>query len=118
MPSPSLSPELRPSPGLSPELRPSPGLSPGPVNFYFECKPEPGNEPEPRAEPGIELRIEPEPGVEPGIEPEPGLYLLSAISGSRFLKFWFFYYAGFYFTNIQMATKSTTLNITWNFSGE
>ena len=89
-----------PSPSLSPELRPSPG----PVNFYFERKPEPG----------IELRIEPEPGVEPGIEPEPepGLYLLSAISGSRFLKFWFFYYAGFYCTNIQMATKSTTLNIT------
>ena len=28
-------------------LNPSPELSSGPVNFYFECKPEPGNEPEP-----------------------------------------------------------------------
>ena len=69
------------SPEFSPSPNPSPELSPGPINFYFEfeCKPEPGNEPEPGAEPGIELGIEPEPGVEPGIEcePEPGLYLLS-----------------------------------------
>ena len=67
---------------------PSPGLSPGPINFYFERKPEPenepksGNEPEPRAELRIELGIEPKPEVEPGIEPEPepGLYLLSGKS--------------------------------------
>ena len=45
-------------------------LSPGPINFYFERKPEPGNESEPGAEPGIERRIEPEPGVEP--EPSHG----------------------------------------------
>ena len=75
----------------------SPELSQGPINFYFKCKPETGNEP--RAEPGIELGIEPEPGIEPGIElgiePEPridpkpgveakpehkpGLYLLSFV---------------------------------------
>ena len=86
--------KLMPSP--SPELSPSP--SPGPINFYFERKPEPGNEPEPGAEPGIEHRIEPEPGVEPGIEPEPepepGLYLLSivlylsnAAQGSEWLEY-------------------------------
>ena len=77
---------------LSPS--PSPGLSPGPINFYFERKPKPGNEPEPGAEPRIELGIEPKPEVEPepepGVEPEPGLYLLSRKSlpvfpiGTRF----------------------------------
>ena len=71
----------------SPELSPSPShgntppclkLSPGPINFYFECKPEPGNELEHEVEPGIELGIEPEPGV----EPEPGLCLLSSVLAS------------------------------------
>ena len=69
----------------SPEFSPSPELSPGPINFYFQCKPEPGNEPEPGAEPTNELGIEPKPGIEsepePGVEHEPerepGLYLLS-----------------------------------------
>ena len=61
----------------------SPELSLGPINFYFECKSEPWNEPEPGVELGIEPGIEPEPGVEPRIEPELrvepelGLYLLS-----------------------------------------
>ena len=55
------------SPSLSPELRP------GITNFYFERKPEPGNEPEPGPELGIELRIQPEPGVQPGTEPSPEL---------------------------------------------
>ena len=50
-----------------------PEHEPGPINLYFERKPEPGNEPEPGAEPRIELGIEPKPEVEPGIEPEPGL---------------------------------------------
>ena len=52
---------------------PSPGLSPGPNNFYFERKPEAGNEPKLGAEPRIELGIAPKPEVEPGIEPEPEL---------------------------------------------
>ena len=43
----------------------SPELSPVQINFYFERKPESGNEPEPRADPGTELGIDPEPGVEP-----------------------------------------------------
>ena len=41
-----------------------PSPSPGPINFYFERKPEPKNEPEPGAEPRIELGIEPKPEVE------------------------------------------------------
>ena len=37
----------------------SPELRPGPIDFYFQCKPEPGNERESGVEPGIELGIEP-----------------------------------------------------------